>query len=134
MANGRIIATGLHFPEGPVALPGDELLVVEIASGWITKVEAGGELQRLIRVGGGPNGLAIGPDGRGYVCNNGGMPASAAAELGFTLADTPSSPITPCVQAVTWADHVFNPSASPTAVLPLPNATMRPPVCSHASQ
>ncbi|HEX7036050.1 MAG TPA: SMP-30/gluconolactonase/LRE family protein [Pseudomonadales bacterium] len=100
MTGGRTLATGLHFPEGPVARPGGELLVVEILTGWITKVTASGDVERLVRVGGGPNGLAIGPDGRGYVCNNGGMPASAAAELGLPVGETPSSRITPCVQAV----------------------------------
>lgn len=103
MTSARTLATGLHFPEGPVVLPDGDLLVVEIVSGWITRVKPTGTLERLIRVGGGPNGLAVGPDGRGYVCNNGGMPASAAAELGFTLGETPSSRITPCIQAVDFA-------------------------------
>jgi len=70
---GEVIATGLQFPEGPVALPDGSVLVVEIAAGRLTRVLPGGELRTVAQLGGGPNGAAIGPDGRCYVCNNGGF-------------------------------------------------------------
>jgi gluconolactonase len=66
------LATGLRFPEGPVAMDDGSVLVVEMAAGCITRVKPDGKTQTVATPGGGPNGLAIGPDGALYVCNNGG--------------------------------------------------------------
>jgi gluconolactonase len=71
MAELREIATGLRFPEGPVALGDGAIVVVEIAGRAITRVEPDGSVEVLAEPGGGPNGAAIGPDGKLYVCNNG---------------------------------------------------------------
>jgi gluconolactonase len=71
-ANLRVVATGLRFPEGPVALADGSLLVVEIARGTLTRVHPDGANEVVADCGGGPNGAAIGPDGAVYVCNNGG--------------------------------------------------------------
>ncbi len=73
MATFREIAAGLQFPEGPVALPDGDLLVVEIARGTLTRVKPDGALHVVAELGGGPNGAAVGPDGKCYVCNNGGF-------------------------------------------------------------
>lgn len=70
--NIREIASGLRFPEGPVAMADGSVLVVEIAAGKITRIKPDGKKQTIANPGGGPNGLAIGPDGALYVCNNGG--------------------------------------------------------------
>lgn len=67
------IATGLRFPEGPLALEDGSVLVVEIERGTLTRVSPAGEVSIIAELGGGPNGLAIGPDGAAYVCNNGGF-------------------------------------------------------------
>ncbi len=67
------VASGLRFPEGPVALDDGTFLVVEIERGTLTRVAADGTLSVVAELGGGPNGAAIGPDGRCYVCNNGGI-------------------------------------------------------------
>ncbi|MCG8690676.1 MAG: SMP-30/gluconolactonase/LRE family protein [Minwuiales bacterium] len=67
------VAAGLQFPEGPVALPDGDLLAVEIARGTLTRIKPDGALQVVAELGGGPNGAAIGPDGKCYVCNNGGF-------------------------------------------------------------
>ena len=72
MPDIREIASGLRFPEGPVVLPDGSLLVVEIAAGTLTRVGQDGKKTVVARPGGGPNGAAIGPDGRLYVTNNGG--------------------------------------------------------------
>src|SRR6266581_4754620 len=48
----RTLAEGLQFPEGPVAMADGSVLLVEIAAGTLTRV---------------------GPDGKGYVANNGGF-------------------------------------------------------------
>jgi gluconolactonase len=79
---GRVLTTGLGFPEGPVSLPDGSVLVVEIAAGRLTRVLPSGELRPVADVGGGPNGAAIGPDGHCYVCNNGGF--SWRTDNGFT--------------------------------------------------
>ncbi len=68
----RIAATGLQFPEGPVPMNDGSVLVVEIPRGTLTRVSASGELDVVAECGGGPNGCAIGPDGKAYIANNGG--------------------------------------------------------------
>ena len=67
------IASGLRFPEGPIAMPDGTFLVVEIAGKCLTRIAASGEKTIVAELGGGPNGAAIGPDGRCYICNNGGI-------------------------------------------------------------
>ncbi len=67
------LPTGLRFPEGPVWMLDGSVIVVEIEAGRITRVMPDGAKQVIARPGGGPNGAAIGPDGRLYVCNNGGF-------------------------------------------------------------
>lgn len=74
----RVLATGLAFPEGPVALEDGSLLVVEVAGGRLTCVSPKGEVSMVAEVGGGPNGAAVGPDGAVYLCNNGGLPGAPA--------------------------------------------------------
>jgi gluconolactonase len=69
----EIIADGLRFPEGPVAMADGSIILVEIAAGRITRVLPDGAKQTVAEPGGGPNGLAIGPDGKLYCCNNGGF-------------------------------------------------------------
>jgi gluconolactonase len=67
------IATGLRFPEGPVALADGSFLVVEIGRGTLTRIAADGTATVVARPEGGPNGLAMGPGGRVWVTNNGGF-------------------------------------------------------------
>ena len=67
------IASGLRFPEGPIAMPDGSVLLVEIARGTLTRVAPDGTVSYVAHPGGGPNGAAIGPDGRVFICNNGGF-------------------------------------------------------------
>ena len=69
----EIITDELNFPEGPIYLNDDSVLLVEIARGTLTKVFMNGKKEILCELGGGPNGAAIGPDGYCYICNNGGF-------------------------------------------------------------
>ena len=79
----QVVATGLRFPEGPVPMPDGSALLVEIARGTLTRVTPDGSLSVVADLGGGPNGLAIGPDGAAYVCNNGGFEWIEAGALLF---------------------------------------------------
>jgi len=73
MTQLREIATGLQFPEGPIAMPDGSIVLVEIKRGTLSRVTPDGKIHVVAECGGGPNGAAIGPDGCVYVCNNGGF-------------------------------------------------------------
>ncbi|MDN8618178.1 SMP-30/gluconolactonase/LRE family protein [Variovorax ginsengisoli] len=77
----KILAEGLQFPEGPVALVDGSVVLVEMRAGRIIRVTPEGRVEQVADCGGGPNGAAIGPDGALYVCDNGG---SAYAPGRFT--------------------------------------------------
>ena len=67
-----LVADGLWFPEGPIAMADGCIVLVEIRRRTLTRVAPDGRRTTLAELGGGPNGAAIGPDGAVYVCNNGG--------------------------------------------------------------
>jgi len=69
----EIITTGLRFPEGPVVMADGSVIVVEIEKKCVTRCWGDGKTEVIAHTGGGPNGLAIGPDGALWVCNNGGF-------------------------------------------------------------
>lgn len=73
MTDFTVMARGLRFPEGPVAMPDGSVILVEIEAGRITRVRPDGSKEIVATPGGGPNGLALGPDGKLYCCNNGGF-------------------------------------------------------------
>lgn len=68
----REIASGLRFPEGPIAMQDGSFLVVEIERQCLSRITPDGQVSVIAYTGGGPNGAAMGPDGKCYVCNNGG--------------------------------------------------------------
>src|SRR5512145_303380 len=67
------IASGLRFPEGPVAMPDGSVILVEIERRTLSRVTPDGAVQVIAALGGGPNGAAMGPHGKIYVTNNGGL-------------------------------------------------------------
>jgi gluconolactonase len=73
MTDLSIITTGLRFPEGPVAMKDGSVVLVEIERQTVSRVRPDGTIEVVAHTGGGPNGLALGPDGAFYVCNNGGF-------------------------------------------------------------
>src|SRR5262249_48011031 len=80
MADIRVMASGFRFPEGPVAMADGSVILGEIAGGAGTRAMSNGAKTVVSAIGGGPNGLALGPDGALYLCNNGG---NEYAEGGF---------------------------------------------------
>jgi len=83
LADTRVVASGLEFPEGPIAMPDGSVVLVEIKRGTLSRVTAQGKVEVIADLGGGPNGAAVGPDGAVYVCNNGGFAWHDV--MGFTI-------------------------------------------------
>jgi len=67
------LAEGLRFPEGPVVLPDGSIALVEIEAQVVSRIAPDGTRSIISRTGGGPNGLAAGPDNTLILCNNGGF-------------------------------------------------------------
>ncbi len=86
---GRVMATGLGFPEGPIAMPDGSVLVVEIAAGRLSRITQDGQRETVANVGGGPNGAAMGSDDYCYICNNGGF--SWRTDEGFSRPTGPAA-------------------------------------------
>ena len=55
----QTVCDGLAFPEGPLVLPGGDVLVTEIFSGMLTRVAPDGTKTQYAHPGGGPHGAAI---------------------------------------------------------------------------
>ncbi|MBV9670519.1 MAG: SMP-30/gluconolactonase/LRE family protein [Acidobacteriales bacterium] len=82
----RVVAKGLDYPEGPVELPDGSVLVVEVRGGTVKQVNVlTGAVTTLASPGGGCNGAALGPDGKVYICNDGGFSYQQIPAPGYTL-------------------------------------------------
>ena len=66
------VATGLSFPEGPIAMADGSVILVEMFGPRLTRIQPDGSKQTIAEIPGGPNGAAIGPGGKVFLCNNGG--------------------------------------------------------------
>lgn len=73
MSEIREITSGLQYPEGPVAMDDGSVIVTELKGGRLVRVQPSGAKEVVAETGGGANGAAVGPDGKMYVCNNGGI-------------------------------------------------------------
>ena len=60
MANIRVLATDLEFPEGPVVMPDGSVVLVEIRGKRLTRVYPDGRKEVVAQIPGGPNGAALG--------------------------------------------------------------------------
>ncbi len=89
MPDLHIVATNLQFPEGPIAQADGSVLVVEIERKTISRVSPDGTVSVAAQLDGGPNGLAVGPDGALYVANNGGFLFQTTAGVNRTKPGTP---------------------------------------------
>jgi gluconolactonase len=72
MKEPRLLASGIGFPEGPVALADGSVVFTEIRGQRITRY-ADGTTSLVAHTGGGPNGAAVDGDGVVWVANNGGL-------------------------------------------------------------
>jgi gluconolactonase len=52
MSEVRVVATGLSFPEGPVAMPDGSVALVEIERQTVSRVLSDGTVQVIARTGG----------------------------------------------------------------------------------
>jgi gluconolactonase len=68
----QLVAEGLEFPEGPIAMADGSVILTEIKGQRLTRVTQDGKKETVVETGGGPNGAAIGPDGAIWITNNGG--------------------------------------------------------------
>jgi gluconolactonase len=95
------VASGLAFPEGPIAMPDGSVVLVEMFGPRLTRVRPDGTTETIAEIPGGPNGAALGPDGQFYVCNNGGRFTATEMEgLTFPGALTRSNYIGGRIQTV----------------------------------
>ncbi|WP_108610570.1 SMP-30/gluconolactonase/LRE family protein [Aminobacter sp. MSH1] len=85
----RVVASGLQFPEGPCVLRDGSIAVAEVASGKAVRISQDGRTSVIADCGGGPSGLAVGPDANLYVCNSGGFGFRTENGLMHPVMDAP---------------------------------------------
>jgi len=74
MVDARLeqVCAGLSFPEGPVAMSDGSVIVTEMFGHCLSRVAPDGTKTTVAEIDGLPNGLALGPGGLLFLCNNGG--------------------------------------------------------------
>lgn len=73
MAELEILAEDCGFPEGPVACDDGSVIFGELRTGRVLRAKPDGTKQVIAQTRGATAGLAVGPDGALYACNNGGF-------------------------------------------------------------
>jgi gluconolactonase len=102
-----VIAEDLWFPEGPVWVGDGSWLVVEIRRKTLTRIWPDGRKEIVAELGGGPNSAAMGPDGKVYVCNNGGFKFVQRADGRWVTHGTPDDYVTGRIERVDLATGKF---------------------------
>jgi gluconolactonase len=67
----EVVAEGLGFPEGPIAMPDGSVIFVELFGGRLWRAWGNNKKEVISEVGAAPAGAAIGPDGAVYITNCG---------------------------------------------------------------
>lgn len=101
------LTDGLMLPEGPIAMPDGSVIVVEVLGRRLTRIAPDGTKSTIANLGGGPNGAAIGPDGRCYVCNNGGFGHMGLPDGGLLPLEAPLNTPPGSIQVVDLATGAF---------------------------
>lgn len=73
MATWTTVVDGLGFAEGAMVLPDGSAWCVDVAAGTVVRVDTAGVSNIVCAVPGAINALAVGPDGRVFGADNGGM-------------------------------------------------------------
>lgn len=89
-AQFQLIGEGVLFPEGPVSLGDGSVIVVDMLAGLVVRLMQGRSSEVIASVGGGPNGAALGPDGKLYVVNNGGFAWTRSADGKLVITGEPA--------------------------------------------
>jgi sugar lactone lactonase YvrE len=89
-----IHATGLGFPEGPVALADGSIAFVDLLHAKVRAYREG-RTRELATVSGAPNGMRLGPDGNLYIANNGGLAPRSLEQLNYADPQIPG-----CIQCL----------------------------------
>ena len=92
--NPEILAEGLKFPEGPIAMGNGEVVFTQIVGQELSRY-SGGRVETIAHTGGGTNGATLGPDGAFYIANNGGLSTTPTGPW------SAEDPITGRIQRVT---------------------------------
>jgi len=133
--NHTVLAEGIGFTEGPLWTRDGRLLVVAMSRGCVLQVDLGGDgVVESIETGGGPNGLAEGPDGGVWVAQNAGAvrPSRSSRPVGAGLQRIDGRTIRdlPVPNALAPNDVALGPDGRIWFTDPgLPGATSRGRVC-----
>ena len=100
----RVVAGGLGYPEGPVAMPDGSVILAELEAQTLTRIAPDGGRAILASMGGSPNAVAAGPAGRLFVCNSGGFVFVHLSPQGVPVA--PGTPDSICLTLGQPADYV----------------------------
>ena len=104
----QLVAEDFQFPEGPIAMNDGSVILTEIKRQTLTRVKPDGSKETVAETGGGPNGAAIGPDGKIWVANNGGRfewrDFNGATIPGETYDDSDCSGSSYIQTFLNWAD------------------------------
>lgn len=92
----QLVADGLGFPEGPVALPDGRIAFTDMRLQTVFELADSQPPSVLAVTDGSPNGAALGEDGLLYVANNGGLAPHSSESVWFA-----TQQIEGCIQAYT---------------------------------
>lgn len=108
------IVSGLGFLEGPMEIPGGDVLVTDIGSGSIHRISPlNGSVTDFAHVPGSPSALAAGPDGSIYVPSGPGLAIMKSEEGG----NIPAPSGTPATNAATAGIYRIAPSGDVTLLV-----------------